>query len=512
MRFVLVIALLAAATAARAAPAAPVVTVGADIKQLQFDWEQVPTSNSYELWFKANAGAAWVKYSTIPAAQTARIRINVSAHLLDWRVAKYRVAACNPSGCTNSSEVGVDGLPLEVMGYFKPNGAGSNRRFGQFVALSADGTTFAVLTGEPIGSAVGSAVVHVYRKITATSGWRREARLVPSSVQSGTAGGPLALSGDGNLLVLGVRGEDAPGAGTPEDTGAVYLFRREGTAWHQEQKLVGHAYYNNSFGIAVDVDDAGSTLAVDQNYSNPPSGPPNTLIYRHSTSGWILDHPIPHSQPGEGNRTCYGMALSGDGRTLVQSCTGSESPRYRVQVTRTVDSAPNATIPLVYSDQGSIDVNGDGTRLAVREAAFQTTVYALGSAGWAMEATLQGSGSGNSQRQNVAISRDGKLVVMGSINDEYAGTGPQYPPFKFRDITYVGSVFVYERKTTGWSLRRMVKPGTENPDQLFGSSVALGDNGRILAVGAPSDSSAATGIDGNRSDTSAPGRGAAWLY
>src|SRR3954471_24264757 len=79
----------------QAAPAAPVVTVGADIKQLQFDWEQVPSSNRYELWFKANDAAPWVEYTEIPAAQTARIRINVSAHLLDWRVAKYRVAACN---------------------------------------------------------------------------------------------------------------------------------------------------------------------------------------------------------------------------------------------------------------------------------------------------------------------------------------------------------------------------------------------------------------------------------
>jgi len=56
-----------------------------------------------------------------------------------------------------------------------------------------------------------------------------------------------------------------------------------------------------------------------------------------------------------------------------------------------------------------------------------------------------------------------------------------------------------------------VKPGAENP-QRFGHSVALGDIGRILVVGAPMESSAATGINGDRTDTSEPERGAVWLY
>ena len=45
-----------------AAPTAPLVTVGAnDIQQLQFDITPVTRVNWYELWFRANPGAAWVK-------------------------------------------------------------------------------------------------------------------------------------------------------------------------------------------------------------------------------------------------------------------------------------------------------------------------------------------------------------------------------------------------------------------------------------------------------------------
>jgi hypothetical protein len=56
-----------------------------------------------------------------------------------------------------------------------------------------------------------------------------------------------------------------------------------------------------------------------------------------------------------------------------------------------------------------------------------------------------------------------------------------------------------------------VKPGSTH-NAWAGHSVALGDNGRILFVGAPFDPSAATGIDGDRDDDSAPQRGAVWIY
>jgi hypothetical protein len=43
-------------------------------------------------------------------------------------------------------------------------------------------------------------------------------------------------------------------------------------------------------------------------------------------------------------------------------------------------------------------------------------------------------------------------------------------------------------------------------------SVALRNNSRILAVGAPLDPSAAAGIDCDREDDSMPERGAVWIY
>jgi hypothetical protein len=115
-----------ASTAQAAPPAAPDVTVGADTKQLQFDWSIVQRSNYYELWFKANDGAPYVKFSESQPWRP-RAVTSVSAHLLDWQQARYQVRACNPSGCGVSAPIAVaDRLP--DIARIKLNDADSIRR------------------------------------------------------------------------------------------------------------------------------------------------------------------------------------------------------------------------------------------------------------------------------------------------------------------------------------------------------------------------------------------------
>jgi hypothetical protein len=94
--------------------------------------------------------------------------------------------------------------------------------------------------------------------------------------------------------------------------------------------------------------------------------------------------------------------------------------------------------------------------------------------------------------------------------DEPSGPEVIYPPAP-TTAGHSDSVLVFEHKSTGWSLRRILKPAV-SIENSFGRSVALGDNGRILVVGSIFDASASTGIGGDPTNTSASGRGAAWLY
>ena len=195
---------LAFAAVANAAPPVPHVTVAAtDIKQLQFDITPVPQVNWYELWFKANPGAAWVKYAET-RAQRPLIRIGVAGHLLDWQQARYTVKACNPGGCSTSAELGVNAEKLPAIGFFKPTPATGVARYGMQVDVSADGKTLAVLSAETINGQSSCAVIYVYRRTTPSSGWRLEARLKPiSGAAQCHYGDQLSISGDGGIVAFG---------------------------------------------------------------------------------------------------------------------------------------------------------------------------------------------------------------------------------------------------------------------------------------------------------------------
>ena len=516
MKFLgIVLAFAMCPLALAAPPPAPHVSVAAtDIRQLEFSYTPVPGVARYELWFRSAPGAQWVKYHERAAQRGPLFRIAVSVHLLDWRQARYYVKACNPSGCTASNEVGVDGEQLVAMGYIKPREATGHTYFGSNVAASADGKTIAVLAGEDIGTTHVSATVHVYRKTTSTSGWRREARLVPSTVQSATTaaflGDPIALSGDGNLLLLGTAAEDTTGANPREDAGAVYLFRRTGTTWRLAQKLTGENYAGDSFGWVVKVDDAGRTLAISHGNQQPGT----VEIYRDpddASDQFVHSQRIPVELQGSVNGWCGAIALSGDGQTLLRSCYYFHTGFYFTQILNGPGFGETRRITGGSGD--GLDVSYDGTKMIVQNNEY-ADAYRRTPDGWISDGYLEAiDGAGAGGRRHIAISRDGKIAVNGNAAEFTVGLGPVYPPYQANEDDHAGSggVIVHHFKQNRWMVRRLVKPGSAYQGWA-GNSVALGDNGRLLVVGAPMDASAATGIDGDREDESVPWRGGVWVY
>ncbi len=499
---------------ALAAPPAPRITVEAgDIKQLRFEWPSVPGATRYELWFKANDATPWVEYTEKPAPRTS-LAVSVSVHLLEWPQARYQLKACNSTGCSTSNTVRVNhDEKLVAMGYLKANTA-SSRAFGGVVSLSADGKTLAVLASDAIGSSQVAAVVYVYRN--SGSGWRYEAALNGDAPVLGGGGGylgdPLAVSGDGNLIALGVPFE--PDMGPGYHAGIVYLFRRAGGRWQLAQRLTGNGYGFDYFGYGVHLDDAGRTLAVTHNQRSAEDEEIGTIeIYRDaandSSEQFVHQTTLPVPFVNGVEADCHAIALSGDGQTLLRGCQTGENYLDRIlQVMKAPGWTWNATVQ--GGDSRGYDISYDGKVILVQDEG-RARVLRLGASGWVEEARLTiFGGFFNSGHRGVALSRDGRFAALGAISDEAAGLGPVFPPYQPGGIE-TGAVILHERRSTGWVIRRLVKPGSAQL-QSAGHSVALGDNGRVMAIGAPQEASAATGINGDREDESIWGRGAVWLY
>ncbi|HEV7606341.1 MAG TPA: hypothetical protein VGO61_03350 [Steroidobacteraceae bacterium] len=516
-KLILGMGLLTCASAALAAPPpAPTITVAAtDIKQLQFDITPVPTVGSYELWFKALPGAQWVKYTSTPA-QRPIIRIGTSVHLLDWRQARYRVKACNPSGCTSSNEVGVNGEQFAAIGYFKPALSGPDKYFGFNVAVSADGTTMAVLAAEKIAHVTTSAAIHVYRKTTSTSRWRLEARLYPSPNLAGggysTTGDPLAISSDGKTIAFANWVEN-------QYTGAVYLFRRRPDAWYQTQRITGdNSGGADQFGINVKLDAAGKTLVVGRNQSGGAHREGTLEVYQDLDDGsdqfvFATTLPTPaFDAPHLG--WCRAIALSEVGH-IVRSCFSGDNLAFFTQVFTAISWAPlqyaeTARLPGGTGAEVAIDFMGEHLLVQDYNQGHNfVAMFRRDASGWVKDGTLSPFPSPDGVTHS-AMSGDGKIVAVGWNDDTLVGRGPLFDPD--RGTEQSGTVAIYERRASGWTLRRFVKADTDNVLHSFGWEVALNQNGHVLAVGSPYDASKAIGIDGDREDDSLPGRGAVWLY
>jgi hypothetical protein len=442
-------------------------------------------------------------------------RIGVAVHLLDWRVAKFQVKACNPSGCGVSNIVGVDGLALDAMGYFKPNGPGNSHLFGHTVALSADGRTMAIATGETLAGQADALVVHVYRRMNSPSGWRREARLEPPHPQRETSeayiGTQIALNGDGSRLVVGVPTYGEPVSGTSAQYGMGLLYARDDAGWHLAQTFMANKNRWNRFGERVDIDESGDLVAFTYSYPTGAQYEPGTVqLYRHTgtaNGSYSLVNTVTVPYPGNGRRDCNAISVSGNGQRLFRACGDDIQVIHVAADFAWTELARFAALQLTNL---SLDSTFDGRRLLVPNGAG-ASIFDETPAGWIKDGAVGNHGGSNVElpHNDGAISRDGKIIALGNREETGAGIGPVY---SYESVAVgSGAVIIYERKPAGWRERRTVKPGSTGA-QWAGHSVALGDNGRILAVGAPFESSAASGIGGDREDTSAPERGAVWLY
>lgn len=137
-----------------------------------------------------------------------------------------------------------------------------NIQQGESVALSADGNTLAIGAGSD-DSFVGATWIFTRSGTT----WTQQAKLVGTGGGAGTQGSSVALSADGNTLVVG--GDEADSF-----VGATWIFTRVNTTWSQVgNRLSGSGNVGNSRqGRAVAISAGGNTVAVGGSADNSSVG------------------------------------------------------------------------------------------------------------------------------------------------------------------------------------------------------------------------------------------------
>jgi hypothetical protein len=111
----------------------------------------------------------------------------------------------------------------------------------------------------------------------------------------------------------------------------------------------------------------------------------------------------------------------------------------------------------------------------------------------------------------LAASVDGNTVVVGAPHESSAASGINGNADD-NSLYNSGAAYVFVRRGDTWVQQAYVKASNPGQSDLFGMSVAISADGNTMAVSAPWERSAATGVNGNQSDDSMPQAGAVYVF
>jgi hypothetical protein len=317
--------------------------------------------------------------------------------------------------------------------------------FGDSVALSADGNT--ALVGQPQldDMAAGPGYVWVY---TRSGGkWTRGPRLAASDeTGNGGFGSSVALNANGTVALIGGRLDNSA-------AGAAWVFTRSGSTWAQQAKKLtgGDEKGPGWFGTSVALSADGTTALVGGTNDAGTTGA--AWVFTGSGGTWAQQAKLTGGGEAGGALFGIGVALSANGGTaLVGGYADDDQSGAGWVFTRASDGT--------WTQQGS--------KLAPGE---------------------KGAAAGTS----VALSGDGGTALLGA-------------PFA---AGRTGHAWMYARTGAGWGQGVKLAGTGEVGAGLFGTGVALSQDGSIAVVGGREDDDEGTDAPALRRNA---GLGAAWVF
>ena len=368
-----------------------------------------------------------------------------------------------------------------------------------------------------------SGAVYVFTRSGTT--WLQQSYIKASNTdEDDRFGQSIALSADGNTLAVGAVRESSSATGTcaPGESdcdfaqtinsiahsGAVYVFTRSGTTWSQEAYVkASNTGSGHRFGTSVALSADGSTLAVGATFEKSNAtgtcapgesgcdaaqgddsltGAGAVYVFTRSGTTWSQEAYVKASNTGENDYFGSDVALSADGNTLAVGAYGEDSDATGIDGDQDNSGAPSSGAVYVFTRSGTT---------------------------WSQEAYVKASNTGSGDRfgLRVALTADGNTLAVGAYQEKSDAIGIGGDESN-DDTNSSGAVYVFTRSGTSWSQEAYVKASNTGEYHYFGFSVALSAEGNTLAVGADREDSNATGIDGDQTNHDADGSGAVYLY
>jgi len=290
-----------------------------------------------------------------------------------------------------------------------------NKHFGNSVSIEGD----TVLIGEssqgyPYHTDYGSA--YVFKK-DINGQWNQVSKLSPTKgCINDFFGCSVSLSKD--TALIGASGDNIKGA----DTGSAYIFKYNGTGWHQKEMLIPNdSGWGDNFGISVSLD--GDTALIGSLSDNEKG---SAYIFKYNGTKWNQEAKLIPSNST--NYLMFGYSVSLDGNTALIGAPGNYKNTgsafiFKYNGNLWVQQAKlNISSQAAYDHFGiSVSIDGDTALIGETDSDFVYVFKRYGSK-WNKEAKLYSSDDSSYKGFGCSVSIDEDTAFIGAENDRKNGS------------------------------------------------------------------------------------------
>jgi membrane-bound inhibitor of C-type lysozyme len=286
--------------------------------------------------------------------------------------------------------------------------------------IAVSGNTLVVGAAFDVTNGVIGGAVYVYVRDGHT--WSLQQKLFASDRANFDQFG-IAVDIVGDTIVVGAHGDNDEGF----QTGAVYVFRRNGTTWTEEQKLkASDAAPDTAFGVSVAL--SGQTVAIGApGESSGALSSGAVYVFVNDGTSWQQQGKIKANNVMMNQQLGLSVSVSGD--TIVAAAPGE------------LIGEPAGDLNNVLSKGAVYIFQRTGTSWDHQKRFFERDRNRTG--GFAVRAAI-----------------DGDTIIVGD---------PTYDA----GARFTGAVYVFERKGNGWSLKHTLAANDGQFLQAMGFSISV---------------------------------------
>lgn len=225
-----------------------------------------------------------------------------------------------------------------------------------------------------------------------------------------------------------------------------------------------------------------------------------------SASTGVYGDPFDNSATRAG--AAYVFVRNGSTWTEQAFLKGSNTSAYDDFGTSVAIHGDRIVVGAPFEQGGATGVNGDQSDQGLYHAGAAYVFYRFGQT-WGQEAYIKATNTEANDSFGFSVAIEDDLLVVGA-RYEHGGSAGINGDQSDNSVWRSGAAYVYTRSGFTWTPALYLKASNPGDQDYFGATVAI-DGTRIL-VAATGEDSAATGVDGDQSDNSAPGSGAVYVF